>query len=150
MKLNIAKVLVASVLGLCAQRANAQSYSIDWHTMAGGGGTSAGGAFALSGTIGQPDASPKPMAGGNFSLTGGFWSLFAVQTPGAPLLSVERQGQTVRVFWPLSATGFVLEQSLTVAGGWSPVSSLFATNATGISISAPAPAGTRFYRLRKP
>src|SRR4030095_11668644 len=89
----------------------AQSFSIDRFTIAGSGGTSTGGAFALSGTVGQLDANAQPLTGGAFSLTGGFWSLFAVQTPGAPLLSIERQGAAVRVFWPLPATGFVLDQS---------------------------------------
>src|SRR5207237_460684 len=41
----------------------------------GGGGTSTGGGYSLSGTIGQPDASSftSPMSGGNYSLVGGFW-----------------------------------------------------------------------------
>lgn len=149
MKPNIATVLFASAVVLCAQRPMAQSYSIDRHTISGGGGTGTGGAFALSGTIGQPDASQQPMTGGNYSLTGGFWSLFVIQTPGAPLLSVERQGETVRVFWPRSATGFVLDQRSTMTGAWSQVTIPLATNATGVSISTPAPTGNKFFRLRK-
>jgi hypothetical protein len=39
----------------------------------GGGGTSSGGAYTLSGTIGQADAS-SPMSGGAYTLTGGFWA----------------------------------------------------------------------------
>lgn len=59
-------------------------YAIAWHTIDGGGGTSTGGVYTVTGTIGQPDAG-GPMSGGNFSLTGGFWALpQAVQTPGAP------------------------------------------------------------------
>src|SRR5215468_10720568 len=57
-------------------------YSISWSTIDGGGGTSTGGVFSVSGTIGQPDANATPMIGGNFSLSGGFWSaLSVVQTP---------------------------------------------------------------------
>src|ERR1035437_2294046 len=37
-------------------RALGQSYSIDWYKIAGGGGSSTGGVYAVSGTIGQPDA----------------------------------------------------------------------------------------------
>jgi hypothetical protein len=66
------------------------------------------------------------------------------------LLSIERIRGNVRVFWPTSSSGFVLDQSLTVTGAWSQVSFPYATNATDISISAPVPAGNRFYRLRKP
>jgi len=71
--------------------------------------------------------------GGNFSLTGGFWSLFAVQTPGAVALR--------------RAAGWCRAGLLT--GAWSQVSFPYATNATGIGISTPSPAGNRFYRLRK-
>lgn len=133
---------------LFSAAALAQSYSIDLFTI-GGGGTSTSGVFAVSGTIGQPDASQPPMTGGNFSLTGGFWSIFAVQTPGAPLLSIERTSGVVRIFWPLSTTGFVLDQSLTATGAWSQVTFPYTTNATDISITVPAPDGTQFYRLRK-
>lgn len=74
--------LVAVPLLLC-QCLLAQSYSIDGFTIDGGGGTSTGGVYSVSGTIGQPDAG-APMTGGQYSLTGGFWPLYAVQTPGAP------------------------------------------------------------------
>ena len=45
--------------------------SITWYTIDGGGGTSSGGGFTLSGTIGQPDAGG--MSGGSFDLLGGYW-----------------------------------------------------------------------------
>jgi hypothetical protein len=35
-----------------ASSASAQSYSIDWFTIDGGGGTSTGGVYSVSGTIG--------------------------------------------------------------------------------------------------
>ena len=66
----------------------AQTYSIDWFTTDGGGGTSTGAIYSISGTVGQPDAG-LAMNSGTYSLTGGFWSILAVQTPGAPLLSVQ-------------------------------------------------------------
>src|SRR5262249_24967226 len=104
-------------------------FSIDWYTIDGGGGTSAGGVYGLSGTVGQPDANPTPMSGGNFSLNGGFWSLLSlVQTPGAPLLSVQRVSNNARVYWSATADGFVLDQALTVTGGWSQVSFPYSTN----------------------
>ena len=85
MKLNIAKVLLASALVLCAQRAMAQPFSIDRFTVAGGGGPSTGGTFALSGTVGQHDVTPQPTSGGSFSLKGGFWSPFDVPLPRVPI-----------------------------------------------------------------
>jgi len=137
-----------ALLWLLPMMAFAQSYSIDWFTIGGGGGTSTGGVYSVSGTIGQPDAGK--MSGGNFSLDGGFWSIVTVQTPGGPMLFVQRTGSAVRVYWPLPATDFVLDQSLTVTGTWSQVSFPYVTNATDISITVPSPSGNKFYRLRKP
>ena len=91
---------------LIAFKLCAQQYSVDWYKISGGGGTSSNGQYSVSGTIGQPDASGA-MTGGNYSLTGGFWSLIAVvQTPGAPTLTVTHSGNNVIVSWPSPATGF--------------------------------------------
>ncbi len=46
-------------------------FELTWHTIDGGGVTSTGGDFKVSGTIGQPDAGL--MVGGGFELSGGFW-----------------------------------------------------------------------------
>ena len=43
------------------------------HTIDNGGGQSSGGAFSLTGTIGQPDANQQAAMGGEYSLAGGFW-----------------------------------------------------------------------------
>lgn len=54
---------------------------LDWWTVDGGGGTSQGGDYVLTGTIGQAEASHR-MSGGDFRLAGGFWadSALAVDT----------------------------------------------------------------------
>jgi hypothetical protein len=44
------------------------------NTIDSGGGTSSGGDFSLTGTIGQPDASLQASSGGGFRLEGGFWT----------------------------------------------------------------------------
>ena len=81
MKTNI--IILGTILFALVLGARAQSYSLDWFTVDGGGGTSTGGVYSVSGTIGQPDAGV--MSGGNFSLTGGFWGAFVpVQTPARP------------------------------------------------------------------
>ena len=46
-------------------------YSIDWHTIDGGGGTSTGGAYTLTGTIGQHDAGFSSAE--QYEVLGGFW-----------------------------------------------------------------------------
>jgi hypothetical protein len=66
------KLILTSVLGLALVPATAHAqFSIDWYTIDSGGGASAGGAFSLIGTIGQPDAAPS--SGGPFQCGGGFW-----------------------------------------------------------------------------
>src|SRR6266536_388318 len=93
------------LLAVTSTAALAQSYSIDWFTIDGGGGTSTGGVYAVSGTIGQPDAGK--LSGGNYTLDGGFWGIIAIQTPGAPLLSIARTTtNTVVISWPSPSTGF--------------------------------------------
>ncbi len=48
--------LVLALTLTLAPAAPADDFTIDWHTIDGGGGYSAGGDFGLEGTIGQPDA----------------------------------------------------------------------------------------------
>ena len=112
------KLILFSLLasGFCLPAA-AQQYSIDWYKVAGGGGTSTGGTYSVSGTIGQHDAG-GPMTGGNYSLTGGFWALISVvQTPGAPTLYISHSGNTVTVYWQ-NVSGWTLQQNsnLAIAG----------------------------------
>jgi hypothetical protein len=128
--------------------ARAQNYSIDWYTIAGGGGTSSGGNYSLSGTIGQP--ATATMSGGNYSLTGGFWSIIsAVQTPGAPLLTVTLSGKNAIISWPDTAGGFQLQNSASLSSGtWAPTSGGQSTNGGIISITVPAASGYNFYRLQ--
>ena len=74
-------------------------YSIDWTSLDGGGGVRTGGVYAVSGTIGQPDAGT--LTGGHFALAGGFWAIVAaIQTPGAPMLSITRSNAAVILSWP--------------------------------------------------
>lgn len=137
--------LMAAVAGF------SQNYSIDWFTIDGGGGTSSGGPYTLSGTIGQPDAGR--LSGGTYTLEGGFWGIaLAIQTPGAPFLNVERVGSDVRVFWQGPAAGFVLEETTTLTGAvppWMTVAFPYSTNAGQISVTIPSPTGNKFYRLRR-
>jgi len=130
--------------------AAAQQYTIDWYKVAGGGGTSTGGTYAVSGTIGQHDAG-GPMTGGNYSLTGGFWALISVvQTPGAPTLYISYSSGTVTVYWQ-AVSGWSLEQNNNFAntGGWSTNSSWTTSNGTN-SLTLASPTGNLFFRLSGP
>lgn len=54
-------------------------WEISWYSIDSGGEiAAAGGGWQVSGTIGQPDATHANAAtGGNWTLTGGFWSWMA-------------------------------------------------------------------------
>jgi len=128
----------------------AQGYSIDWYKIAGGGGTSTNGQWSVTGTIGQPDAS-SAMSGGNYSLTGGFWSLISVvQTAGAPTLFISHAANTVTVYWQ-AVSGWSLKQnsSLATPAGWLVNSSWTTANGTN-SLILTSPPGNLFFRLSNP
>ncbi len=144
-------LLAALALTLSASSVSAQSYSIDWYKIAGGGGTSSNGQFSVSGTIGQHDAG-GPMVGGNFSLTGGFWSLLSVvQTVGSPTIRIFMTStNTAVVAWPASATGFTLQQDSSLSpSGWTTAGSPITVGSEFQVIIAP-PVGREFYRLVHP
>ncbi len=145
---------ICSVMTLCAvvPQAVAQTYGIDWFTISGGGSTSTGGVYSVSGTVGQPDAG-GPMTGGNFALTGGFWSLLSVvQTLGAPLLTIRLTStNTALVLWPSTSTGFTLQRNSNLnSTNWVAVSEAVTDNGSINFILVNPPEGNRFYRLFKP
>jgi hypothetical protein len=128
----------------------AQSYSIDWYKIAGGGGTSTGGVYSVSVTIGQHDAG-GPLTGGNYSLTGGFWAFIAVtQTPGAPALYISHSGNTLMVYWQ-NVSGWNLQQNnnLAVPAGWSASGGVTTSNGTNY-LNMASPPGNLFFRLSNP
>ncbi|MDJ0654434.1 MAG: hypothetical protein QNJ40_09795 [Xanthomonadales bacterium] len=68
------------------------SFEITSSTLDAGGGRSEGGSFAVTGTIGQADASLQSASGGTFQLTGGFWAEGAVVAPGESLFADSFEG----------------------------------------------------------
>lgn len=130
----------------------AQNYSIPWFKISGGGGTSSGGPFTLVGTIGQPDAS-MTMSGGNFSVSGGFWSLIAaVQVTGSPTMTITITGPgTAVISWPASSTGFQLQQNSALGTGtWSNVNSPVTVVGNQNQVTIPTQPGNSFFRLVNP
>ena len=141
------KSLLFIPLLLAAPTAYAQNYSIEWFRIARGGGTSTGGVYSVSGTIGQPDGGPA-MTNGQYAVTGGFWALpTAVQTSGAPTLSIAPAAPgAATISWAPNTPGFVLQESLRLSpANW--------TNSPGGGtnpITVPVTVPTKFYRLSKP
>ena len=141
-----ARLAALALLGLAAPLVQAQSYAISWSTMDGGGGTSTGGVYAVSGTMGQADAGA--MSGGPYAVVGGFWALpIAVPTADGPALRiVPASPGFATVSWLPVTPGFVLQQTATLSpSAWTNAPS-GATN----PIVVPATLPTRFYRLIKP
>jgi hypothetical protein len=68
-----------------AALAQVSVFEVDQYTVDGGGGTSTGGGFAVSGTIGQPDAGTMRSSDSLYTVEGGFWSASA--DPLAALLA---------------------------------------------------------------
>lgn len=135
------------LLFITASSVRTQNFSIDWHTIDSGGGTSTGGVYSISGSIGQP------MSGGSYSLAGGFWGIIStVQTPGAPLLAIRRTPtNAVMVSWPSSSTGFSLQQRSDLdASIWNAPAEAITDNGTNKFIIVQPPTGNRFYRLIRP
>jgi hypothetical protein len=150
-KLQLALGSWCLALLLAPLAAGAQSYAIDWYKVAGGGGTSTNGLYAVSGTIGQHDAG-GPLTGGNYSLTGGFWSLYAVQTPGGPALRIAlTSSNTAIVSWPSPSTGWNLQQNTNLGTtNWTTPSETVNDNGTNRFIVVSPPVGKRFFRLLSP
>ena len=96
------------------------------------------------------------MSGDNFTLHGGFWGVVAaVQTPGAPRLTVARmETNTVVILWPAPAEGWLLQATTNLVSSgsaWAEIPPPYQTNGlTNISFTNAAPIGNTFYRLHKP
>jgi uncharacterized repeat protein (TIGR01451 family) len=98
------------LVALGASPAAAQ-YEISWWTVDGGGTmNAAGGAYTLSGTVGQPDAG-GPYAGGSYQLHSGFWSIAAGGAAGtlADLAITKTDGAAAAV--PGQAVTYTIEVS---------------------------------------
>jgi hypothetical protein len=135
---------------LVSPAVHAQNFAIDWFKIAGGGGTSTGGVYALSGTIGQPDAGV--LSGGSYTLVGGFWGvLAAIQVEGAPRLSVRLTGTNiVWVAWPASSATFQLQENADLnTTNWVNVATPPVTAGGQKQVPVSPPRGNRFYRLKK-
>lgn len=122
--------------------------SIDWYKISGGGGSSSGGAYQVSGTIGQADAGVA-MSGGNYSLTGGFWSLInVVQTAGAPTLYIGHSGSTVTVYWQNTGSWTLQKNPDLATSNWTANTSWTTSNGMN-SLVINNPSGNLFFRLKQ-
>jgi hypothetical protein len=151
MKTFLICLFVGSWLAFSPTSLQAQNYSIDWYKISGGGGTSSNGQYVVSGTIGQHDAS-GPMTGGNYSLTGGFWSLLSViQTPGSPTLRIFlTSSNTAVIAWPTGSTTFRLQLNTDLGtSNWGATPAPIVVGSENQVVISP-PVGKEFFRLVNP
>jgi len=141
---------LAAFLMLAAVSAPGQTSGVQWRQIAEGGGTSAGGPYSISATIGQVGASGL-IAGGPYSLAGGFWGFITLlQTPGLPNLAISYSGNAATVSWP-NTGNYILQQTSSLASSFGWTTSLHAIvvlNGTN-SVSINPPVGSVFFRLAK-
>jgi len=145
MKILLRRLTIVITVFVATQLARGQ-FAIDWFSIEGGGGTSTGSGYTLSGSIGQADASPVTLNGGSHALEGGFWpGVIVPANTGAPALFIQLAGNSVTISWAPAATGFSLEKSDSLLpGSWAPALS-GASNPAMIPLGA----GATFYRLSK-
>jgi hypothetical protein len=138
----LAALSLALTLGVLAG-----DYAIDWYCIAGGGGTSTNGQYAVSGTIGQ-EGTGVVMTNGPFSLTGGFWVLpLAVQSSEAPTLSISRaEPGLATISWSPQTPEFLLQEATSLT----PPNWTNAPSGATTPVTVPATFPLRYYRLVKP
>lgn len=143
-------LLSSSLFLLTAAFASAQSYSVTSRAIAGGG-TSSGGAYAVTGAIGKHDANTAS-TGGTYSLSGGFLAQYmALQQTGAPHLIVRSVGANVQVVWASNVPGWVLQSNSSdlAPASWLDVVGTPSVNGAEQSLQFAAGSGRVFFRLRK-
>lgn len=127
--------------------------AIDWHTLDGGGGTSTGGIYEITGTIGQPDADAT-VQGGDVALQGGFWALIGVlQTDGAPELRIANNNNgTATLSWAVAGSdGYQLRVATDLeAEDWTDVPTVPSIVGSEYQVTISPTATKRYYQLRKP
>ena len=144
-------VLVLGASTWCSAQSGGP-WSISSSTLDGGGGRSTGGAWTLTGTIGQPDAAATKATGGSFALQGGFWPGVApspsIVTGDGPVLTINAAGALqVNIGWPAGAAGWQLQSATTLTNWTNQGATLTGAGSLLWPISAGAP--RYFFRLKK-
>ena len=127
---------------------------VEWRTVDGGGGVSAGGSYQVSGTAGQPDAGV--LIGGGYRVNGGFW-LPAAEEPTTAIvlayLRADRIGTAAIVRWGTFAEQntdrFRVERSATREGAREAIGEVASKGSAGgdYQLGDPAAPPAAFYWL---
>ena len=137
----------AALLALILGAGLAPAHDLKWFTIDGGGGSCSDGRYALSGTVGQPDAGV--LAGADHTLTGGFWA--GSDEASRPALRILRNGISVILAWPTTAIGFRVQETASLsAPNWRDVNQTPLVVGQENWVVMSATANAEFFRLRKP
>lgn len=136
--------LWAAVLPWAGPMAMGQSYDVGRWLVAGGGGLSGGGPYALSSAIGQ--ASVGTAAGGNYQVLGGF---FEPEDATGVSLRIERSAGAIRLSWLKAAAGFTLRRTQTLDPPipWTDIAGPYGDDGTYYYVLIPGPTGNWFFQL---
>jgi len=144
--LTLLLILLNSSFFLSAQ---AQNFTNKSFTI-GGGGTSTGGVYSATASVGQPDAGALTSTG-QYSADNGFWGIAAVvQTPGSPPLTISHSGTNAVISWSAAFSGFVLERNtdINLTNGWSTAGASVVVSNGQNTVTVPI-IGFKYYRLKK-
>ena len=141
-------ILLSGLFSIWAVAATA-GYDLTRNTISSGGGTSSGGQFSISCTVGQPVCGL--VKAGTVAMDQGFWAdAVAVQTVGSPRLTLVRSGSNVILSWPSSATGFSLQFTTNLnPAAWTSVAQTAVLSGTQYQVPVPAALQKQFFRLIK-
>jgi hypothetical protein len=141
------KTLIPVLIMLMPWLASAQSYSIEWSAIGGGGATASGGQYSLASTIGQA-AAGGPATGGPYDANAGFW-----EVPGGPELTIQFTAPgTIVISWPVPALGcFALQETASLSPLlWEDMANPV-TFADGVDqVTVTLTGKTQYYRLISP
>jgi uncharacterized delta-60 repeat protein len=166
---NVVTFIGANEVAAVAQQPNGKVLIAGWFTTINGTTRNSVARLNTDGTLDTsfdpgsgPDQRVRSMAltsDGNVLIGGYFTTVNGMVRPHVarlfgdsvlvPSLSIARAGGLVTISWPLSATGYLLDESLSLTGGWSQVAFPYLTNGNLVSASMPSPTGAKFFRLRK-
>jgi hypothetical protein len=140
------KTLVYLTLA-CAAGLQAATYTSGWSAFDSGNGQSHQSGVAHGGQF--SGWFTQPLHSADYTAQAGQPSEPAAEPmPGAPLLTVTRMGNHVRLSWPLSAGTFVLEEKAALDNSsWVIVPGPYQTDRTEQFILLPAASSSGFYRL---
>jgi hypothetical protein len=148
------KALIFSFLFSAFCLSTSAQYALDWVAFQGGGGESEaawGTPYYLRGTLSQSQGSP-PAAGGTFTLAGHIFAQnTATVTVAPPTLTLARNPDgSVTVSWPVLSTGYIVQQSSTLApGSWTSAPHSINHNGVIRWFTVKPSAARLFYRLQK-